>query len=59
MNLKTNNMTKSIELTVEKIKVVSELIILLEEDILNPDVLTHQMLKGLIVTCQHLINSDF
>ena len=59
MNLKINYMTKAIELNVEKIKVVSELIILLEEDILNPNVVTRQMLKGLIMTCQELIYSDF
>ena len=59
MNLKTNNMTKSIELTEEKIIVVKELIKHLEEDIVNPTMLTRQMLGGLIMHCKELINSDF
>ena len=52
-------MTSGIKITEEKIRVVKELIKHLEEDIVNPTMLTRQMLGGLIMHCKELINSDF
>ena len=52
-------MSRSIELTEEKIRVAKDLIKYLEEDILNPTVSTRGMLEGIIVVCKELINSDF
>lgn len=59
MNLKTNNMSRVINITEEKIRVAKELIVKLEEDIVDPKIYTDQMLKRLISHCYGLINSDF
>ena len=52
-------MTSGIKITEEKIRVVKELIKHLEEDIVNPTMLTRQMLGGVRMHCKVLINSDF
>ena len=52
-------MTNKINLTSEKIDVSTPIIRMLENDILNPEKLTGDMLRGIIEKCHSLIESDF
>jgi len=52
-------MTRNINLLKEKINVVEDIIEQIDQDILNPNVLTSMLLNKIIATCNNITNSDF
>lgn len=52
-------MTRNLELLKEKVNALEPLIEQIEQDILDPNVLTGMALRKLIATCNNLINRDF